>query len=141
MLPEPLGHACISCLRRIKQFSFRLLAASLLGAGKEKNGAQGKRYFSDFALRRRTKLGRKSPRIKGPKDRVVFTSTQAIGALQVSSATFYRHVRELGMRPRRKCKSNARWWNYDDLLRLPNSVYPTVEERADLFFRMREGTG
>jgi len=79
--------------------------------------------------------------MKGPKDRVIYTSTQGIQALQVSSATFYRHVRKLGMRPRRKYKSNARWWTYDDLLRLLNSVYPTVEERADLFFRMREGTG
>ena len=79
--------------------------------------------------------------MKGPKDRVIYTSTQGIQALQVSSATFYRHVRKLGMRPRRKYKSNARWWTYDDLLRLLNSVYPTVEERADLFFRMREGPG
>ena len=38
----------------------------------------------------------------------------------------------------KKDKSNARWWTYDDLLRLLNSVYPTVEERAELFFRMRE---
>ena len=82
---------------------------------------------------------RKSPRVKSPKERVVFTSTQGISALQVSSATFYRHVRKLGMRPRRKYKSNARWWTYDDLLRLLNSVYPTVEERAELFFRMHEG--
>jgi hypothetical protein len=84
---------------------------------------------------------RKTPRIKGPKERVVFTSTQGIQALQVSSATFYRHVRKLGMRPRRKYKSNARWWTYDDLLRLLNSVYPTVEERAEMYFRMREGKG
>ena len=82
---------------------------------------------------------RKSPKVKSPKDRVVFTSTQGIHALQVSSATFYRHVRKLQMRPRKKYKSNARWWTYDDLLRLLNSVYPTVEERADLFFRIREG--
>ena len=61
--------------------------------------------------------------MKGPKDRVIYTSTQGIQALQVSSATFYRHVRKLGMRPRRKYKSNARWWTYDDLLRLLNSVY------------------
>jgi len=81
---------------------------------------------------------RKTPRLKGPKERVVFTSTQAISALQVSSATFYRHVRKLQMQPRHKYKSNARWWTYDDLLRLLNSVYPTVEERAELFFRMRE---
>jgi len=82
---------------------------------------------------------RKTPRIKGPKDRVVYTSTQGIHALQVSSATFYRHVRKLGMRPRRKYKSNARWWTYDDLLQLLNSVYPTVEERAEMYFRMHEG--
>ena len=68
----------------------------------------------------------------------MYTSTQAIGALQVSSATFYRHVRELGMCPRKKYKSNARWWTYDDLLRLLNSVYPTVEERAEMYFRMRK---
>jgi len=30
------------------------------------------------------------------------------------------------MRPRKKYKSNARWWTYDDLLRLLNSVYPTL---------------
>ena len=76
--------------------------------------------------------------MKGPKDRVIYTSTQGIQALQVSSATFYRHVRKLGMRPRRKYNTNARFWTYDDLLRLLNSVYPTVEERAELFFRMRE---
>ena len=84
-------------------------------------------------------MERKTPRIKGPKDRVVFTSTQGIHALQVSSATFYRHVRKLGMRPRRKYKANARFWTYDDLLRLLNSVYPTVEERAGMYFRMHEG--
>ena len=86
----------------------------------------------------RDKMERKSPRIKGPKDRVVYTSTQGIHALQISSATFYRHVRKLGMRPRRKYKSNARWWTYDDLLRLLNSVYPTVEERAEMYFRMHD---
>ena len=84
-------------------------------------------------------MKRKTPRIKGPKDRVVYTSTQGIQALQVSSATFYRHVRKLGMRPRRKYKTNARFWTYDDLLRLLNSVYPSVEERAEIYFRMREG--
>ena len=84
-------------------------------------------------------MDRKTPRIEGPTERVVFTSTQGIHALQVSSATFYRHVRKLQMRPRKKYKSNARWWTYDDLLRLLNSVYPTVEERAELFFRMHEG--
>ena len=84
-------------------------------------------------------MERKTPRVKGPKERVVYSSTQGIHALQVSSASFYRHVRKLEMRPRRKYKSNARWWSYDDLLRLLNSVYPTVEERAELFFRMREG--
>ena len=84
-------------------------------------------------------MKRKSPRIKSPKERVVYTSTQGIHALQVSSATFYRHIRKLQMRPRHKYKSNARWWTYDDLLRLLNSVYPTAEERAELFFRMREG--
>ena len=83
-------------------------------------------------------MERKTPRIKGPKDQVVYTSTQGINALQVSSATFYRHVRKLQMRPRKKYKSNARWWTYDDLLRLLNSVYPTIEERAELFFRMHE---
>ena len=83
-------------------------------------------------------MERKTPRLKSPKDRVVYNSTQGIQALQVSSATFYRHVRRLQMRPRKKYKSNARWWTYDDLLRLLNSVYPTVEERAELFFRMRE---
>ena len=84
-------------------------------------------------------MERKSPRIKSPKDQVIYTSTQGINALQVSSATFYRHVRKLGMRPRKKYKSNARWWTYDDLLRLLNSVYPTVEERAEMYFRMYEG--
>lgn len=83
-------------------------------------------------------MDRKSPRIKGPKERVVYTSTQGIHALQVSSATFYRHVRKLRMRPRKKYKSNARWWTYDDLLRVLNSVYPTVEERAEMYFRMHE---
>jgi hypothetical protein len=83
---------------------------------------------------------RKTPRVKSPKEQVVFTSTQGIHALQVSSATFYRHVRKLGIRPRKKYKSNARWWTYDDLLRLLNSVYPTLEERAEMYFRMREGT-
>jgi len=82
---------------------------------------------------------RKTPRIKSPREQVVFSSTQAISAQQISSATFYRHVRKLQLRPRKKYKSNARWWTYDDLLRLLNSVYPTVEERADLFFRIREG--
>jgi hypothetical protein len=81
---------------------------------------------------------RKAPRIKSPKDRAVYTSTQAIQALQISSATFYRHVRKLRIRPRRKYKSNARWWTYDDLLRLLNSVYPTVEELAEMYFRMHE---
>jgi hypothetical protein len=81
---------------------------------------------------------RKTPRIKSPREQVVFSSTQAISALQISSATFYRHVRKLQLRPRKKYKSNARWWTYDDLLLLLNSVYPTVEERAELFFRMRE---
>jgi hypothetical protein len=84
-------------------------------------------------------VGRKTPRIKSPKDRVVFTSTQGIHALQVSSATFYRHIRKLQLRPRKKYKSNARWWTYDDLLRLLNSVYPTVEERAEMYFRMGGG--
>lgn len=84
-------------------------------------------------------MQRKTPGIKRPKDQVVYTSTQGIHALQVSSATVYRHVRMLQMRPRKKYKSNARWWTYDDLLRLLNSVYPTAEERAELFFRMREG--
>jgi len=42
------------------------------------------------------------------------------------------------MRPRKKYKSNARWWTYDDLLRLLDSVYPGVEERAELYFRMHE---
>ena len=84
-------------------------------------------------------MERKSPRIKGPKERVVYTSSQGIHALQVSSATFYRHLKKLQMQPRKKYKSNARWWTYDDLLRLLNSVYPTVQERAELFFRMREG--
>jgi len=82
---------------------------------------------------------RKNPRLKSPKDRVVYNSTQGIHALQVSSATFYRHIKKLRMRPRKKYRSNARWWTYDDLLRLLNSVYPTVEERAELFFRMHEG--
>ena len=45
------------------------------------------------------------------------------------------------MRPRKKYKSNARWWTYDDLLRLLNSVYPTVEERAKLFFRIHDTAG
>jgi hypothetical protein len=84
-------------------------------------------------------VNRKTPRIKSPKERVVFTSTQGIHALQVSSATFYRHVRKLQLRPRKKCRSNARWWTYDDLLRLLNSVYPTIEERAEMYFRMRQG--
>jgi len=84
---------------------------------------------------------RKTPQMKSSKEMIVFTSTQGIHALQVSSATFYRHVRKLQMRPRKKYKSNARWWTYDDLLRLLNSVYPTAEERAELFFRMREGKG
>jgi len=82
---------------------------------------------------------RKTPRLKGPKDRVVFTSTQGIHALQVSSATFYRHVRKLEILSRKKYRSNARWWTYDDLLKLLNSVYPTVEERAEMYFRMRDG--
>jgi len=77
--------------------------------------------------------------MKSSKEMIVYTSTQAINALQISSATFYRHVRKLGMRSRRKYKSNARWWTYDDLLRLLNSVYPTVEERAEMYFRMRGG--
>jgi len=47
-------------------------------------------------------------------------------------------VRKLGMRPRKKYKSNARWWTYDDLLRLLNSVYPKIEERAEMYFRMHE---
>ena len=84
-------------------------------------------------------MDRKYPKLKSPKDRVVYTSTQGIHALKVSSATFYRHVRKLQMRPRKKYRSNARWWTYDDLLRLLNSVYPTVEERAKLFFRIHEG--
>ena len=84
-------------------------------------------------------MERKTPRLKGPKDQVIFTSMQGISALQVSSATFYRHVRKLQIRPRKKYRSNARWWTYDDLLRLLNSVYPTVEGRAELFFRMHEG--
>ena len=84
-------------------------------------------------------MERKTPRLKSPKDRVVYNSTQGIHALQVSSATFYRHIKKLRMRPRKKYRSNARWWTYDDLLRLLNSVYPTVEERAELFFRMHEG--
>ena len=82
-------------------------------------------------------MERKSPRLKGSKDRVIFTSTQGIHALKVSSATFYRHVRKLEMRPRRNYKSNARWWTYDDLLRPLNSVYPSGEERAELFFRRK----
>ena len=86
----------------------------------------------------RGEVERKWPKLKSPKDRVVYTSTQGIHALQVSSATFYRHVRKLGMRPRKKYKSNARWWTYDDFLTLLNSVYPTLEERAELYFRMRE---
>jgi hypothetical protein len=86
----------------------------------------------------RSEVERKWPKLKSPKARVIFTSTQGIHALQVSSATFYRHVKKLGMRPRRKYKTNARFWTYDDLLRLLNSVYPSVEERAELFFRMRE---
>lgn len=89
----------------------------------------------------RDKVERKSPRIKGPQEQVVYTSTQGIHALQVSSATFYRHVGKLQMRPIKKYKSNARWWTYDDFLRLLNSVYATVEERAELFFRMHEGKG
>ena len=84
-------------------------------------------------------MQRKTPKIKSPKDRVVYNSTQGIHALQVSSATFYRHIKKLRMRPRKKYKSNARWWTYDDLLRLLDSVYPGVEERAELYFRMREG--
>jgi len=83
-------------------------------------------------------LERKCPRIKTPKEQVIYTSTQAIGALQVSSATFYRHIKKLRMRPRKKYRSNARWWTYDDLLRLLDSVYPGVEERAELYFRMHE---
>ena len=84
-------------------------------------------------------MERKTPRIKGPKDRVVYTATQGIHALQVSSATFYRHVRKLRMRPRKKYKSNARFWSYDDLLHVLNSAYPNVEERAELYFRIHEG--
>ena len=66
----------------------------------------------------------------------MFMSTQAIAALQISSATFYRHTRKLGLQPRKKYRSNARWWLYDDVLRVMDSVYPTPEERAVLFFRM-----
>ena len=81
---------------------------------------------------------RKTPRLKSPKDRIVYTSTQAIGVLQVSSATFYRHIKKLRMRPRKKYWSNALWWTYDDLLRLLECVYQTVEEGAELYFRMHE---
>ena len=79
----------------------------------------------------------KSPRLKSPKeDGLIFNSTQAIKKLNVAPATFYRHVRLLGLSPRRKARTNERFWTYDDLMNLLSSIYPKVEDRVELFWEM-----
>ena len=79
----------------------------------------------------------KSPRLKSPKeDGLIFNSTQAIKKLNIAPATFYRHVRLLGLSPRRKARTNERFWTYDDLMALLASIYQKVEDRVELFWEL-----
>lgn len=81
----------------------------------------------------------KSPRLKSPKeDGLIFNSTQAIKKLNVAPATFYRHVRLLGLSPRRKARTNERFWDYDTLMGLLNSIYPRIEDRLALFWQLNK---
>jgi hypothetical protein len=51
-----------------------------------------------------------------PVKRVVFTTRQAINALQIAVGTWYRYTRRLGLRGKRRNGSNAVWWEYEQVM-------------------------
>ena len=50
-----------------------------------------------------------------PVERYVYTTRQAIKALQVSPHTFYKYARRLGFKGAIKSGSNIKWYTYDQL--------------------------
>jgi predicted DNA-binding transcriptional regulator AlpA len=74
-----------------------------------------------------------------PKTRMVWMSTELIAALQISSRTFYRHVSKLGIRPKKKAGSRARWWDYSQAMAILSSIYRTPRRRAELYFDLDAG--
>jgi len=51
-----------------------------------------------------------------PQIRLVYTTRQAIHALQIAAGTWYRYTRHLGIRGQRRNGSNAVWWTYEQLM-------------------------
>ena len=62
-----------------------------------------------------------------PERRLVYSTVEAIKALRISPTTFYRHARRLGIRPRKKRHCKSRFYDYDSLMRILQSVYPPIK--------------
>jgi len=62
-----------------------------------------------------------------PEKQLVYTTVELIEALRISKDTFYRHKGKLGLIPRKKRNSNAKWWTHDQAMQLFSSIYQPLD--------------
>jgi hypothetical protein len=62
-----------------------------------------------------------------PQNQVIYTTRQAIRALQTTNTTFYRKIRRLGIKPLKKRGSNARWYSYQTLMTILPEIYRPLD--------------
>ena len=55
---------------------------------------------------------------EGRNRRVSYCASTAIAMVGVSSKTFYKAVKALGIKPRRRYKRKFRYYTYDDIMRI-----------------------
>ena len=88
---------------------------------------------SRLAAKREKKLPENVPTHR----RLVYTSTEAIKATRLSSSTFYKYARKLGIKPRKKANCRGRFWMYEDLVKIIMAAYRPLD-LVDLYFQLRE---
>ena len=59
-----------------------------------------------------------------PSKQLIFNTSQLIIALRVSPATFYRYKIMSSIEPRKKARSNAKFYDYDQAMKILNLIYP-----------------
>lgn len=69
--------------------------------------------------------------------KLVYNSTAAIRACRLSSSTFYKYARKLGIKPRKKANCRGRFWMYEDLVKIIMATYQPLD-LFDLYFQLHQ---
>jgi ACT domain-containing protein len=69
--------------------------------------------------------------------RWLFTATEAVENLRISSATFYKYKRLLGVEPLKKPGCRCRWYRAEDLIGVLEAVY-TPQRKFKLYTQLKK---